>query len=97
MRSVHTKAIFLACKGLGFFLLSVIDWMTAKAGVSERHYLLPSRVAKEFHSSVVGTLHGQVRRPSLSACTYWNPKAGGPAFSGRSRGMAVDARMFRRP
>ena len=96
MRNVRVAAFLLAFKGACVFLMSVIDWLTAKAGVSERHYLIPLRVAGEFHKSVVNALHGQVRNPSLVVCTHWNPRAGGPTFRGRFENVEVQGRRIQR-
>ncbi len=78
MHRLPMAAVILAFKGFGYFALAVIDWLTAKTCVSERHYLLPFRVASEFYDAIVATRHGQTRAPSLTACTRWNRRACGP-------------------
>jgi hypothetical protein len=71
-------ALFLLLKGLFFLALAVIDWLTAKTAVSERHYLLPARIVSEFIAAIRAALQGELRLPSLLACTHWNRKASGP-------------------
>jgi hypothetical protein len=70
---------FLALKGLLYLALATIDWLTAKTCVSERHYLLPSRVAQEFMAATRSSWFGKVRHPSLLACMHWNRRASGPS------------------
>jgi hypothetical protein len=74
-------SVFLVLKGLLFLALAVIDWLTAKTCVSQRHYLLPSRVAQEFMTSIRSSWEGKIRHPSLLACMYWNRKASGPLLT----------------
>jgi hypothetical protein len=75
-------ALVLAVEGLMFLTLALADWMIAKINVSERGYLLPLKVAGEFHSSIVAAWHGQNRSPSLLACRHWDRKVCGPIPEG---------------
>jgi hypothetical protein len=75
-------ALLLTVEGLMFLTLALADWMIAKINVSERGYLLPLKVAGEFHSSIVAAWHGQNRSPSLLACRHWNRKVCGPIPKG---------------
>jgi hypothetical protein len=72
----RASALLLALRGLMVFTLSLVDWLAAKLNVSNRHYLVPSRVASEFSEAIRAVWHGQNREPSLMACTYWNHNAG---------------------
>ena len=74
----QTIAAFLLLKGLFFLALAVIDWLTAKTAVSERHYLLPACIVIEFLAAIRAALQGEFRLPSLLVCTHWNRKASGP-------------------
>ena len=58
------SAMMLMVKGAMFVTVALVDWLTAKANVSERGYLMPFRVASEFHAAVVAAWHGQNRLPS---------------------------------
>ncbi len=73
------NAILLTLEGAMFLTLALIDWTSAKANVSERGYLIPSSVAREFHAAIRAAWRGQSSRPSLLACTHWNRNACGPA------------------
>ncbi|MFZ4538984.1 hypothetical protein [Propionivibrio sp.] len=73
------SAILLTLKGGMYFTLALVDWLTATINVSERGYLLPFKVASEFHDAIVAAWHGQSRPPSLLACTHWDRKVCGPS------------------
>jgi hypothetical protein len=79
MSKHQASAILLAFRGLMVLTLSLVDWLTAHINVSRRHYLIPSRVAREFIEAIRAVWHGQNREPSLLACTHWNHNAGGKA------------------
>lgn len=68
------SAILLTLKGVMFLTLALVDWLTATINVSERGYLLPFKVAREFYGAIVAAWHGQNRPPSLLACTRWHRK-----------------------
>jgi hypothetical protein len=74
----QTIAVFLLLQGLFFLALAIVDWLTAKTAVSERHYLLPACIVSEFLAAIRSALRGRLRLPSLVACTHWNRKASGP-------------------
>jgi len=77
MSKHQASAILLTIRGLMVLALSLVDWLAAKLNVSNRHYLVPSKVAREFGEAIRAVWHGQNRSPSLLACTYWNHNAGG--------------------
>ncbi|MFZ2853027.1 MAG: hypothetical protein WAZ34_02815 [Rhodocyclaceae bacterium] len=79
------NAILLTLKGGMFLLLALVDWMTAKANVSDRGYLIPSSVAREFHTAIGAAWRGQRSQSSLLACTRWNHNACGPSPGDRDR------------
>lgn len=68
----------LTVTGILLFIVASIDWMTAKLNVSQRHCLIPLRVAQEFLLAIGAVFRGQSREPSLRACTRWNRHASGP-------------------
>jgi hypothetical protein len=82
----QAMAAFLLLQGVFFLALAVIDWLTAKTAVSERHYLLPACIVSEFLAAIRSTLRGRLRLPSLVACTYWNRRASGPLSTRLWRG-----------
>lgn len=79
MSSKLASAILQTLKGGMFLTLALVDWTTAKANVSERGYLDPSSVAREFHAAIGAAWRGQRSQSSLLACTRWNRNACGPA------------------
>lgn len=79
------SAILQTLKGSMFLMLALVDWTTAKANVSERGYLIPGSVAREFHAAIGAAWRGQRSQPSLLACTCWNRNACGPAPGDRDR------------
>lgn len=79
MSKHQASAILLTVRGFFVLLLSLVDWLAAKLNVSNRHYLVPSRVAREFSETIRAVWHGQSREPSLLECTHWNHNAGGKA------------------
>jgi hypothetical protein len=76
MSKHQASAILLTIRGVMVLTLSLVDWLAAKLNVSNRHYLVPSRVAREFIEAIRAVWHGQNREPSLLACTHWNHNAG---------------------
>jgi hypothetical protein len=76
-------ALLLAGRGVALLLLAFIDWLAAKANASERPYLIPFKVAREFLVAINSAWHGQVGQPSLLACTNWSRNSCGPS-SGES-------------
>lgn len=79
MSKQQASAILLTLRGFFVLTLALVDCLTAKLNVSRRHYLMPSRVAREFSEAIRAVWHGQSREPSLMACTHWNHNAGGKA------------------
>ena len=73
------SAIFLTIRGVLVLALALVDWLAAKINVSERGYLLPVNVAREFHQAVIAAWHGQRKLPSQTSCTSWSRKACGPS------------------
>jgi hypothetical protein len=72
------RAIVLTVKGGLFLTLALVDWLAAKFNVSERGYLMPFSVAREFQAAITAAWHGQNRLPSLPACRNWKRSACGP-------------------
>lgn len=79
MSKHQASAILLTIRGFVVLTLALVDWLTAKLNVSNRHYLIPSRVVREFSEAIRAVWQGQNRSPSLLACTHWNHNAGGKA------------------
>lgn len=79
------STILLTLKGSMFLILALVDWMTAKANVSERGYLIPSSVVRELHTAISAAWHGQRSQLSLLACTRWNRNACGPVTGDHDR------------
>jgi len=73
------SASLLTVKGLMVLMLALVDWLSAKGNASERPYLIPFRVAREFYVAIGAAWHGQTRQPSLPACRHWNRSSCGPS------------------
>jgi hypothetical protein len=76
MSKHQANAILLTIRGVMVLTLSLVDWLAATLNVSNRHYLVPSRVAREFSEAIRAVWRGQSREPSLLECTHWNQNAG---------------------
>ncbi|MFZ4539838.1 hypothetical protein [Propionivibrio sp.] len=82
MTKNQVSAILLTFRGLGTLALALIDWLTARVNASERHYLIPAKVACEYWLAIRAAWQGQRKQPSLLECTHWNRKACGPSPGG---------------